>query len=96
MILALVGVQLDRPAPRATAPAGAHARHCVEGARQHVAVVAVGSRKGQAERRAVGVRDEVALCTRLTPARWVRARRSAPFSQIQDNTGLRSPCETRS
>ena len=79
MIVALVGVQLVRPAPRATATPCAHTRHRVEGGGQHAAVVAVGSGQRQAERRAVGVHDEVALRARLTPIRRVRPRRGAPF-----------------
>lgn len=79
MVVALVGVQLVRSASRATTPAGAHARHRVEGSRQHTAVIAVGPGQRQVERRAVGVHDEVALRPRLAPVRRVRACRGAPF-----------------
>ena len=79
MIVALVGMQLVRSTPRAATPAGAQPRHRVEGSSQHTAVVAVGPGEGQAERRAPGVHDEVALRARLAPVRRVRTRRGAPF-----------------
>jgi uncharacterized membrane protein YgcG len=79
MIVSFVGVQLVGPAPWATTTAGAHAWHRIERGGQHAAVVAVGPRERQAERRAPGVHDEVTLRARLAPVRQVRARRGAPF-----------------
>ena len=46
---------------------------------QHTAVVAVGPRQRQAERRAVDIHDEVALRPRHAAVRQVRARRGASF-----------------
>ena len=86
VIAALVGVQLVRSASRATTPAGAHARHRVEGSRQHTAVVAVGPGQRQAEWRALGVHDEVALRARLAPLRRVRACRGEPPFRRQART----------
>ena len=57
MIVALIRVKLSGSTPRATTPAGAHARPRVKRGSQHVAVVAVGSGEYQAKRRAVGARD---------------------------------------
>ena len=79
MVVSLVGVQLVGSAPRAAAPTRAHARYRIERGGQHTAVVAVGPAQRQAERRAPGVHDEVALRARLTPIRRVRARCTAPF-----------------
>ncbi len=62
----LVDVQLVGSAPRATAPSRVNARHRIERGSQHSAVMAVGSCEGHVERRAVGVRYEMALAARLT------------------------------
>ncbi len=79
MVVTLVGVQLVRPVAWTASAAGAHARHRVQGWRQHHAVVAMSPAQRQAERRAARVDDEVALAARPTPVRRVGAGLFAPF-----------------
>lgn len=80
MIVSLVGVQLVRSATGMSPPPRTHARHGVERGAWRAAVVAVGPRECQAERRATGIGHEVVLGTRLAAGRWVQADRCAPCS----------------
>ena len=61
MVVALVGVQLVRAPAWSPAAPGPHARHGVQRGHQHHAVVPVGAAQRDAERRAAGVGDKVAL-----------------------------------
>ena len=79
VVVGLVGVELVRPTARTATMAGPYRRDGVQGRGQHAAVVAVGPTERQAERRAAGIRDEVALGTRLTPVRRVGPDRLAPL-----------------
>lgn len=78
-IVSFVGVQLVRPVPRSAAPTRAQRRNGIEGGRHLRAVVPIGARQEEAERRAAGICDEVALRARLAPVRRVRASGRAPF-----------------
>ena len=78
-VVSFVGVQLVRPVPRPAAPTGAQRRNGIEGGRHLRAVVPIGARQEEAERRAAGIGDEVALRARLAPGRRVRASGRAPF-----------------
>ena len=79
VVLGLVGVKLAQPLSWAAAMASPDLRHGVQGRSQHAAVVAVGPTERQAERRAAGIRDEVALGARLAAVRWVGPDRLAPL-----------------
>lgn len=78
-VVGRVGMKLVGTAALATAPAAAHRRDRIQGRGHHHAVVAVGSREGQAEGCAAGIDDAVALGARLTAIRRVRASRRPPF-----------------
>ena len=78
-VVGLVGMKLVGTAAWSTAPAAAHGRDRIEGRGHHHAVVAVGPREGQAEGRAAGIDDEVALGARFAAIRRVRACGRAPF-----------------
>lgn len=79
MIVGLVGVQLARPAARATAAARAHRRDGVECGGQLRAVVGIRPCQDDTERCAAGIDDEVALRARLAAVCRVRAGRRPPF-----------------
>ena len=79
MILSLVGVQLAWPATGSARAADPNARHGIQSGGQHPAVVTVGTAQRQAQRRAVVVRDEVALGARPAAVRGVRAGLRAPL-----------------
>ena len=78
-LVGLVGVQLVGASARPTASARAQRRDGIEGRSHLRAVVPVGACQPQAERRAAGVGDEVALRARLAPIRRVRAGGRPPF-----------------
>ena len=79
VVVGLVGVQLVRSAPR-TAPAPIpDRRDGVQGGRQHHAVVPVGPAERQAERRAAGIRDEVAFGARFAAVRRARPGLGSPL-----------------
>ncbi|KQP25783.1 hypothetical protein ASF25_21275 [Methylobacterium sp. Leaf100] len=78
-VLGRVGMKLVGTAALATASAAAHRRDRIQGRGHYRAVVAVGSREGQAERCAAGIDDKVALGARLAAIRRVRASRRPPF-----------------
>lgn len=59
--------------------AAAEARHGIEGWRQHLAVMAVGGAQGDAERRALGIGDDMALGARPAAIRRVWAGLLAPL-----------------
>ena len=61
VVIAFVGVQLVWALPRPSAVLGPHTRHRVQRGRQHHAVVAVGPAQRDAERRALGIGDDVAF-----------------------------------
>ncbi len=77
--VALVGVQLVRALAGRTAVSGPHARHDVQGGRQHHTVVPVGAAQRDAERRALGVGDEVALRAGPAPIRRIGPDLGTPF-----------------
>ena len=84
VVVGLVCVELFGPASRPST-AAAHARDDVEHRGQHLAVVPVGPAQLEAERRAAGIDDEVALRARPSAVRGVRAdlcrgRRPPPFA----------------
>ena len=79
MVIAFVGVQLVRALAWPTTACGPHAWHRVQRGHQHHAVVAVGAAQRDAERRAMGVRDEMALRARPAAIRRVRADLGTPF-----------------
>jgi len=79
VIIPLVGVQLVRALAWPTAVPGPHARHCVQRGYQHHAVVPVGAAQRNAERRAAGIRDQVAFRARPAAIRRVRADLGTPF-----------------
>ncbi len=78
-IVGLVGMQLVGASARSAAPARAQRCNGIEGRRHLLAIVTVGLGQSQAERRAAGVGDEVALRARLAPVRRVRAGGRPPF-----------------
>ena len=78
-IVGLVGVQLVGASARSATPARAQWRDGIEGRGHLRAVMPVGARQPQAERRAASVGDEVALCARVAPVRRVRAGGRPPF-----------------
>ncbi len=79
VVVSLIGVELGGPTARTSPVLGPHARYRIQGGRQHTAVVAVGAAQRQAKRRALGIRDEVALRARLAAVRRVRPNLDAPF-----------------
>jgi len=79
MILGLVGVQLARPAAATALAANPNARHGAQGGHEHSAITAVGTAQRQAQRRAVGVCDEVALGARPAAIRRVRPDLRVPL-----------------
>jgi hypothetical protein len=84
MVIGFVRMKFRGPASR-PASAAAHARDDVEGGRQQLAVMPIGAAQLEAERRALAIRDEVALGARATTVRGVRAdlgrrRRAPPFA----------------
>jgi hypothetical protein len=78
MVVGLVGVELLGP-PTGPALAVPHARHRVEGGRQHQAVVPVRRAQTDAERRAPSVDHKVALRARFASIRRVRAGLGTPL-----------------
>ncbi len=74
-----IGVELGGPTARTSPVLGPHARYRIQGGRQHMAVVAIGAAQRQAKRRALGIRDEVALRARLAAVRRVRPNLGAPL-----------------
>lgn len=78
-IIGFVGVQLVGALARASTPPAAQGRDRFQRRGHQRAVVAVGTRQDEAERRATGVGDEVALGARLAPIRRVRAGGRPPF-----------------
>ena len=78
-IVSLVGMQLVGTASGSPASAVAQRREGIERLGHHRAVVPVGPAQADAERRAAGVGDAVALRARLTPVRRVRAGGRPPF-----------------
>ncbi len=83
VIIGLVGVELLGPPARSPSPVP-HARHRVEGGRQHEAVVPVGWAQAHPERGASPVDHKVALCARFAPIRRVRAGLGAPLFAAAD------------
>ena len=79
VVVALVGVQLVRALARPTTASGSHALHGVQRGHQHHAVMPVGAAQRDAERRAAGVRDEVAFRAGPAAIGRVRADFGAPF-----------------
>ncbi len=78
VIVAFVGVQLDRATTRSTAPAP-YTGNGVQGRGQHHAVVSVGTRQRHAERRAIPVDHKMALRARFAAIRRVRADLRSPL-----------------
>lgn len=83
-VVGLVGVELCGPLAGPPSTARAHPRHGVERRRERHAVVAVGARDGQAERRSPVVGDRVALRARLAPVCRVRPRLGTPLLAATD------------
>ena len=79
VVVGLVGMQLVRAPAWPAAASGPHARHGVQRGHQHHAVVAVGAAQRDAERRAAGIGDDVALGARPAAIRRVRANLRTPF-----------------
>ena len=78
VIIGLVRVQLLGPPARPTSPVP-HARHGVQGGRQHEAVVAVGWAQAHSERCASAVDHKMALRARFAAIRRVRSGFGAPL-----------------
>lgn len=79
MVVGFVGVQLAGPVAWAFTTARANLRDRVERSNELGAVVSVGPGQDNAERRAAGIDDEVALRARLAPVGRVRAGRRPPL-----------------
>jgi len=76
-VIALVGMQLVRPASGPTATA-AHHRQGIDQLLEHHRVMPVGARDAENQRDALAVRDDVALAAELAPVRRVGAGVLAP------------------
>mgnify|MGYP003617906766 FL=1 len=76
-VIALVGMQLVRPAPRPTATA-THRWQGIDQLLEHHRVMPVGARDAEDQRDALAVRDDVALAAELAPVRRVGAGVLAP------------------
>jgi len=79
VIISLVGVQLARPATGSARATNPDTRHGIQRGGQHAAVMPVGAAECQAKRRSAGVRDKVALGTRLAAVCGVRPDLRAPL-----------------
>ena len=79
IIIALVGMQLDRTLPWTAMPTAAHRGDGVQRLGQHHAVMPVGAAQDNAEWRAVSVDDKMAFRARLATIRRVWTRRGSPF-----------------
>ncbi len=76
-VIALVGMQLVRPASGPTATA-AHRRQGIDQLLEHHRVMPIGWRDAEDQRDAMAVRDDVALAAELAPVRRVGAGVLAP------------------
>ncbi len=79
VIVALVGVQLARPPPRASPPAAAHGRHGIQRGGHHSAVMLVGGAGQHADRSAPRIDADVPFAARFATIGRVRARLGTPL-----------------
>ncbi len=84
VVVTFVGVQLGGPLAWSSAPL-ANWLYRVDGRRQDLAVVAVGSGQDNGERKAGAVDDDMALCARPAAIGRVRADRFSPFLAATDD-----------